>query len=74
MNHKRLPLPNALPGWRLEEDLHVIDGEWTRVSVTAQGPQHASGRWNKLFQGDDAEEKARGFMKERNGIDPADMP
>lgn len=72
MNHKHRPLPNTLPGWTLEEDLLVVDNQWTRVAVRAIGPQHSTGRWNKLFQGDDAEAEARAFMRARHGIDPAD--
>jgi hypothetical protein len=72
MNRKRRLLPNALSGWTLEEDLHVVDGQWTRIGVWARGPQYPTGRWNKLFQGAEAESEARAFMRERDGVDPAD--
>ena len=70
MNHKRQALPNALRGWSLEEDLHMIDGKWTRVGVWAIGPQYPGARWSKLFQGEDAEANARAFMHERDGVEP----
>lgn len=74
MDHKRIALPGAKPGWRLDGYLRMINGKWARIRVDAEGPLHtnASGeqkRWREMFDGS-GEEQARQFMQEHYGRDP----
>lgn len=75
MDRKRIELPGAKPGWRLEGHLRAIDGKWSRYRVDAEGPVHTNNlgeqkRWRERFGGRDCEEDARRFMHEHYGHDP----
>ena len=75
MDHKRVALPGAKPGWRLDGHLRVVNGKWARIRVDAEGPVHksASGeerRWHQMFGGIGCEEHARQFMRDHYGLDP----
>ena len=61
MDHKRIALPGAKPGWRLDGYLRMINGKWARIRVDAEGPLHtnASGeqkRWREMFDGSGEEQ------------------
>ena len=75
MEHKRIALPGAKPGWRLDGYLRMINGKWARIRVDAEGPVHRSAvgeqkRWHQMFGGVGCEEHARQFMLEHYGRDP----
>lgn len=75
MDHKRIALPGAKPGWRLDGHLRIIDGKWSRIRVDAEGPIHTNKlgvqkRWRHMFGGSDCEERARRYMQEHYGQDP----
>ena len=75
MDHKRIALPGAKPGWRLDGHLRLVKGRWARIRVDAEGPVHtrASGekkQWHQMFGGMGCEVRARQFMQEHYGSDP----
>ena len=75
MEHKRIALPGAKPGWRLDGYLRLVDGKWKRFRVDAEGPVHTNKlgeqkRWHEIFDGYDCEESARRYMQEHYGHNP----
>ena len=75
MDHKRIALPGAKPGWHLYGHLRMINDKWARIRVDAEGPVHTSAsgeqkRWRQMFGGSGCEEQARQFMQEHYGRDP----
>ena len=75
MEHKRIGLPGAKPGWLLEGHLRAVNGIWKRFRVDAEGPVHTNTqgeqkRWHEIFDGYDCEENARRYMQEHYGQDP----